>query len=311
MLKAAHVIICLALCAGAAHAEVLDPKTTEKKADVFGVDPTLIGGTPAPAADWPASVYAHMGNAACSATVVGERALLIASHCVSDGGSASFSVGANQYRATCSHAPGYDGARGNSTYDWTLCLVDRKVDGIVYESVSTDLAEVKLAMQLRLTGYGCIRAGGGGGNDGTFRIGKSAVTVVPTKTGNSADIVTVGAAALCYGDSGGAAYVERDDGSRAVVGVNSRGDIARTSYLPSLAHQVFVTFANAWQTRTGQKICGVSDVAVGCRNGMPEDPDDDDDPAPSCAAQFRDYESALSMSAGKFQSLKACIEAAH
>jgi hypothetical protein len=161
--------------------------------------PTLIGGTPAPAADWPASVYAAMGGSRCSATVIGERVLLIASHCVRDGGTATFSVLSNQYQAVCSHTAGYP---RNSTYDWALCLVDRRVAGVEYENVATEQGDIRVGTTLRLTGYGCIRSGGGGGNDGVFRIGTAPVTRLPS--GSDADIVTRGQAALCYGDSGGA-----------------------------------------------------------------------------------------------------------
>jgi len=259
---------------------------------------TLIGGVPANPSDWPASVYARMGSVACSATVVGERSLLIASHCVGNGGAASFSVGGNAYNSVCTHAPGYP---ANSTYDWALCLTSRPVTGIKFESVALANPGVSLGRTLRLTGYGCIRSGGGGGNDGVFRIGTAPVIIIP-RSGANADIVTRGSAALCFGDSGGAAYLEKEDGSRVIVGVNSRGDISTTSYLPALYHRQFVAFAKSWTTAKAVKICGMHADAPSCRG-------DDDAPPPSdCKGELADHETALGAAVATLKTLKACVQ---
>ncbi len=257
---------------------------------IFG--PNLIGGTPAPAADWPASVYASMDNARCSATVIGERTLLIASHCVDNGSSTRFTVLSNQYTALCSHTAGYP---GNATYDWTLCLVDRKVQGIVYERLASDGDDIKVGTTLRLTGYGCIKSNGTGGNDGVFRIGTAPVTKLPS--GTTADIVTRGSSALCYGDSGGAVYLEKADGTREVVGVNSRGDISTTSYLPAVYHTQFKAKIAAWKVQTSQKICGVDADAVGCRDSSTPPPPDD-----GCHDELSSADQA-------FTALKSCLNA--
>lgn len=221
-------------------------------------DLRLIGGTPADPKVWPSSVYASMSGARCSATVVGDRVLLIASHCVSNGGTASFSVGPNSYKSVCTHHPEY---RGNSTADWTLCLVDRPVVGAAHELLNLDPSRVKVGDTLTLTGYGCIRPGGGGGNDGTFRVGTAPVRSLPS--GRNYDIVTRGKAALCYGDSGGAAYAT-DGAARWIVGVNSRGDISTTSYLPAL--HAAKTFLQSWSQKNKVEICGLTNTAKGCRS---------------------------------------------
>ncbi len=227
------------------------------------VQPTLIGGSAANIADWPASVYASMSGARCSATVVGPRVLAIAAHCVSNGGTASFSVGANRYNSRCTHSAYY---RGNSTADYALCLVDKVVAGIPYESLNTEPSRFKVGENLTLTGYGCIRAGGGGGNDGTYRIGQSRITRLPS--GNSNDIVTRGGAALCFGDSGGPAfYIDAANKARYVVSVNSRGDIRTTSYLSSWSSAMGKTMVEKWYQANGQKICGVHTGVEGCRSG--------------------------------------------
>lgn len=228
-----------------------------------GGAPTLILGTPADPKEWPASVYASMplGNGAtaqCSATVVGEQTLLIASHCVRNGAMAHFSIGPNQYSGVCAHGPGYP---SNSTADWTLCYISKKVSGIEYESFLSDATLISVGKQVQLTGYGCTSPGGGGGNDGIFRIGEANVQQMPS--GRDYDTVTQGAA-LCFGDSGGAAYVW-DGSDRYIFGVNSRGNIHDTSYLASTYVDVFTNFAKAWATKKATAICGINSNAVGCR----------------------------------------------
>lgn len=231
-------------------------------------DHALIGGEPADPKQWPASVYARAGSSACSATVVGERALKIAAHCVSNGGTVTFQVGANSYRSTCTHHPSY---RSNSTADWAMCLVDKPVTGVAFEHLGVDL-KLSVGEEVMLTGYGCIREGGGGGNDGIFRIGKATVQSVPG--GTNYDTVTRGGAALCFGDSGGAAYKVFPDGTRKIFGTNSRGDISTMSYLSSTWVATFGDYVRDWAAKNANvKICGVHTDAIGCRGGNAPQPD--------------------------------------
>lgn len=222
----------------------------------------LINGVPADLKLWPASVYASMGNSRCSATVVGKRTLMIASHCVGNGGTASFSVNAVKYSGTCTQAKEY---QNNSTADWALCVLTKDVEGIPFEHLNIDDGKVRVDDEILLTGYGCIKPGGGGGNDGIYRIGKAKVTKVPK--GSNHDIVTRGGAALCFGDSGGPAFaVDEKTGERWLVGINSRGDISKTSYLSSVATSVAQNFISEWATKNQQRICGVHSDAQGCRD---------------------------------------------
>lgn len=229
------------------------------------VVPTLINGTPADPKDWPASVYASMGNSRCSATVVGERVLLIAAHCVSSNSRANFSVGPNSYQSTCSYSSQYP---ANATADWALCVINKPVTGIVFEVVNQDPNLVKVGDKVTLTGYGCVNPGSGtGGNDGTYRVGTSTVTDVPS--GNNNDIVTKRGAALCYGDSGGPAFYGQGE-TRKVISVNSRGDISSQSMLSSVSTPSAIAFITSWANRNSQKICGVHADATGCRNSAPQ-----------------------------------------
>jgi hypothetical protein len=250
----------------AADCDVAHPKakhaglSADQTVQLMVNSPMLIGGKPADASEWPASVYARSGGSACSATIVGERTVFMAAHCMSNGGTVSFTAHANAYKARCAHHPEY---RGNDTADWALCLTDRPVTGVPFELLGPG-APLALKQVLLLSGYGCVKPGGGGGNDGVFRIGQASVTSLPS--GKNYDIVTRGGAALCFGDSGGAAYNLSADGKRVIVGVNSRGNISNTSYLPAVKSQSFVSWALQWAADSANtKVCGLHSDAMGCR----------------------------------------------
>lgn len=223
---------------------------------------TLIGGVPADPNQWPASVYMHTEDASCSSTLIGDRVLLSACHCMDNGGVVNFNIGANRYSARCTHHAEY---KKNDTADWALCLVDRPVIGVEFEAVAV-LQDFKAGDDIRLTGYGCIKSPGVGGNDGIFRIGQAKVTALPY--GKNYDIVSKGGAAICFGDSGGAAFHEYPDGSRNVAGVSSRGDIDTMSYLPSMASPTAQKFFKSFAKKNGVKICGIHSDAEGCRHAV-------------------------------------------
>lgn len=236
--------------------------------------PSLIGGQPAKPEDFPATVYASMGGAACTANVIGPKVLIIAAHCVGNGRTASFKLltGEN-HKGTCKHSPDYS---RNSTADWALCTLEREVTGIAYEKINLDVNLPAKGEKVLLTGYGCRQPGGGGGNDGTLHTGEATVQSVPSGTNN--DIVTKGGAALCFGDSGGPAYYVKSPTERVQISVNSRGDIRTTSYLSALATDQFKSFLTSWKSQTGLKICGVDEDVVGCR-GVAPGPKDPELPA--------------------------------
>lgn len=223
--------------------------------------PMLINSSPAEPDDWPASIYARRNDSACSATIVGERVVFLASHCTPDGGQITFSSRANNYSAYCYHHPEYDA--GNLTADWALCLVDRPVTGVTFESLGVT-TKLKIGDRVTLSGYGCLNTSGTGGNDGIFRIGSAIVHGLPSR--KNYNVVTHGGAALCFGDSGGAAYVGEGN-HRVIFGVNSQGDIHTVSYLPLVSSPAFVTWANSWAKKSNNvRICGLHQDALYCRN---------------------------------------------
>jgi hypothetical protein len=78
--------------------------------------------------------------------------------------------------------------------------------------------------------------------------------------------VTQGGSALCFGDSGGAAYTTGADGSRVIFGVNSRGNIKDVSYLAAVMDTEFVSWAKTWAKASNNvKLCGIHSDAAYCK----------------------------------------------
>ena len=234
---------------------------------IGSIVPTLIGGKPAPKDKYPSTVRIFSGGGSCTATLIGPKVLLTAAHCVDDGGSVRFDYkGSSVNSKACKH---HDGYSDNTTKDFALCEVPALTGK--WETINTNHKLVSKGDKVTLTGYGCTEPGGEGGNDGILREGGATVTGVPSR--NSFDIVTrASAGALCYGDSGGPAFVENGT-SRVLIGVNSRGNIKDTSYL-SAVHMADQGFMKKWADERGLKICGIQKLDD-C-NSVPNKPDEPD-----------------------------------
>lgn len=239
------------------------------------MSPNLIGGTVANPADWPASPW--VGN--CSATLIGEQTLLVAAHCTANGATKNFTIGTTRYAAKCEHHTSY---RQNHRADWALCKVNAKVENVPFESLAKpEEVSCQQGKEFLLTGYGCTVWSNN--IDGKFRTGTAKTIGCPS--GSNYYTTTRGRVALCKGDSGGAAYTVMADGSRRIIGVNSRSNTIDTSYVSSTFSNQFLSWANSWANRQGVRICGLHDDAIGCQG---QDPNPDGD----CSAELARVEKA-------------------
>ncbi|MCE3289398.1 MAG: family peptidase [Caulobacter sp.] len=222
----------------------------------------VIGGTavPNPAESWPATLKFLSGGGMCTSTVIGPRVILTAAHCIADGATGTVTTPGFTTTATCNHHPGY---AVDYRLDVALCLTAAAVKlpgpNPAFETLNTDPWRPRPAGRVTLLGYGC-RAVGGGGPSGVLYEGASTVVV-----GSAAEayVETKGGAAVCFGDSGGGAYMVFNSAERVLFGVNSRGDIETRSLLSSVAHEPILAFIRKWRTDHAVTVCGLDQVA-GC-----------------------------------------------
>jgi hypothetical protein len=232
----------------------------QKQKVAFGIQPLLINGVEVDKAKWPHVVRISSNGASCTATVIGERALITAAHCAADGGTVSFKVGATTVNGKVKHSPLYK----SKDHDIAIAYLDKRVTSFKPASIAALNTQQK-GKRVRLIGYGCIQKGGGGGNDGILRMGMSQIVGF-----SGFDLVTRmgGGAALCFGDSGGPVF---DEGNPLLqVAVNSKGNIQDTSYVTRLDVQESHDFLSAWAKETGAGICGLTQ---NCAESQPPPPD--------------------------------------
>lgn len=208
----------------------------------------LIGGHEDKSHQYPEVVYVNNYFSACTATLIGERVLLLASHCAADNTYIqSDKSGKQTFAAQCHHAP-IDKA---PDLDFALCLIDRDVYG-PFAKIGNE--ELKIDDRIVLMGYGCTASNGSGGNDGILRFGLARIAAIPSQ--DRQYFRTQDSTTLCSGDSGGPAML--NDQSHTIVGVNSRGDMRETSLLVALYLKVAQDYFHYFVDRYNVEICGVN-----------------------------------------------------
>lgn len=214
--------------------------------------PVLIGGEVVPAGERPDIVNIRTGSSGCTASVVGPRVLMTASHCGANGANSVFTTNGKQYSGKFYRSKLYP----RQDHDVAVVVVSSDVDlgGKPYSSVG---GTPKVGDKVYIFGYGCVNPGGGGGNDGKLRKGDAMV-----KGFSNFDIVSTSGAALCYGDSGGPDYVEVE-GKMRQVSVNSKGNIRDTNYTTRLDIEESKKFFEDIIATHKVEICGVNKTCDG------------------------------------------------
>jgi hypothetical protein len=191
--------------------------------------------------DWPATFYMESETKICTSTVVGPRVIITAAHCItadpsSKGTPGTVESGSDSINVHCLRDPAYSANSSLKSQDIAVCTVDsdehRDIPipyGGGYERVSFNSTLLAPRQAVRLIGYGC-RMLLGGGPEGELWDGVSYRQADSSSTGSGAIELRRGAAA-CFGDSGGATYLETDSLRRLIVGVVVKSDLIDQTYL--------------------------------------------------------------------------------
>jgi hypothetical protein len=280
-------IVALALSGSTAWGQSLMEPVPEKN----HLQPEIINGKPAVAKDWRATLKFESSGLFCTSTIVGEKVLLTAAHCVPNKGTGVATYDNDEFEVTCDHHTHYKGPACSSaqttaeivgcTADVALCITRKKNnkdvlfptklisgEAVKYESINRDPKLMKENDQIVLLGYGCTLAGGF--VSPILRFGSGTVTALSTP-GASSDVsktlqeymIVQGGSAVCKGDSGGADFNIIGE-SRKVIGVTSRGNMSTVSYLTSMTDKHIFEFLEAW-SKNNAEICGITAGAKNCR----------------------------------------------
>lgn len=211
--------------------------------------PTLINGTEV-TEGYDEVVRLRIGNATCTGTAIAPRVIATAAHCIKDNQRAMAFVKSNTYEGFGVRSPRYP----RQDHDLAVIILDKPIE----ENISfATVGQVKLerGLIMELLGFGCTDVGGQGGIDGKLRKGQSQIIGF-----SGYDVVSRmdGGSALCFGDSGGPAFVIDNKGEKILIAINSKGNIRDTNYNTRIDLKISQQFYKQVAEKHKVEICGIN-----------------------------------------------------
>lgn len=258
---------------GSADDFVLTPLSKQNKS----AKPFVVGGVRADPAQFTSTLIFETDQR-CTATIVGQRSVLTAAHCVANNLNGSLKLNGRSIPLTCEMHSHYAGAaclsgnpvRNECTADIALCLAGSVISapGMRYEKVhSTVEAPLRVGSSIVLLGYGCTSHGGAPSNAlylGSANIRSISKGDAATTPEESFHVVQGGAVA-CEGDSGAGALNAVNLSARRLIGVTSNTNEAMNiTRLVSPRDRRIYLYMVRWGNSRNTKICGVHGNAPGC-----------------------------------------------
>jgi secreted trypsin-like serine protease len=257
----------------------------------FGASPKILGGVTAKRADWPATlVFTTDSGDYCTATVIGERVIITAAHCIVDNRVGQVTWNNDHIRVNCApHDEYIDSPRFQGdlachlrllpdefaacTADVALCVIadsERKFAPNVgrYERIRKTSPAAVVGNKVTLLGYGCtdesIKS------NGVLSFGPAAIEHMSSPDPSADHDTTLArfmethGVGVCNGDSGGAAYSTVDKKAREIIGINSRGNLTKGSDLVNVVDARIAAFLKKFGEANQLLICGVDEAATNC-----------------------------------------------
>jgi len=202
----------------------------------------VINGNEVAEGDHAEVIQLTAGATSCSATVVGPRVIVTAAHCAATGAVGKFTIDGEAYSAKMIRSSVYP----KVDHDLGVGIIDRDV----LVNPATIASQVAVGDDVFVVGYGCTSSEGGG--EGVLRAGNASVNRM-----SDLDFITQGKVAICFGDSGGPAYLS-DGESLELAGIASMGNLQDTSYFTRLDLAQSQTFLKEIAKTEKVDICGIN-----------------------------------------------------